>query len=100
MPDIRCPPECGGFGKERVSLPECRHSALEGQPRAYDGDTEDQASSKAGTASGLHDAERSRTVLMVSPKNPALGALFLDRMVHRIKAQRDNGPEVVDGESK
>ena len=98
-PSLRCSPECGGFGKTGVSFLECRAFALAGKPLPADGDAKDQATSKAAAEAGLHDAERSRTVLMVSPKNPALGALFLDRMVHRESSRRDNGPEVVDGES-
>ena len=99
MPSLCIPSECRGFGKEGISIFECRHWALASQSFAAYASTKNQTAAEAYAASGLHDAIRSGAFSMDSQKDATLGEILSGRLVHGEPSQRDNGPEVVDGES-
>jgi hypothetical protein len=99
LPGVHICPKCGRLSSTRAGILECRHPALEGQPRPDDADAEDQASAEARTEARLYDAWRSGKVSLESPPDPTLGKVFLDRLVHGLTAIGDNGPKMVDGES-
>ncbi len=82
-----------------AGLPECRNPALEGKPRPADADTEDQAAAEASTPAGLHDPERGGEVLMARQTHSTPCKVLSVGVVHGEPTQRDNRPEVVDGES-
>ena len=78
---------------------ERRYSALARKSRAAHGDAKDQAAAKAGAEAGLHDAGRSCKVSLVRKTDTPSGEVLSYRVVYGEPPQRDNGPEVVDGES-
>jgi hypothetical protein len=98
-PLLRCPPECRSFGKEGVSLFECRNWALENQPRADDADAKDKAATQASTQAGLYDALRSRPLPPGSAAYTPPSQIFPDWVVHGEPSLGDYRPEVDDDKS-
>lgn len=88
---IRCPPGCRGFGSTGACIFKRSHKPLEGEPRADDANAEDQAAAEADSEAGFYEPKRSRPFLMARPENTPSGSLLPDWLVHRIKAERDNG---------
>ena len=99
MPGLYCFSECRGFGPARTCIFKCVYLALEGKSRPHDADAENQIAAKARAATRLYDSFRGGAFLMVRPPGASSGSLLLDWLVHRVEERRDNGPEVVDGES-
>lgn len=99
VPGIHCGSACWGFISERVSVSECRYLTLEGQSLSYDGNTQDQVAAKAAAQAGFYDALRGGPFSVEGAANISPSEVFHHRMVHGEPPQRDNGPEVVDGES-
>lgn len=99
VPGLYILPECWRFITSRVGVPKCRDPALEGEPRADDGDAKDQAAAKAAAEAGLHDPERGRKVLKSSSKDASLGAILSHWLVHGKPPKRHHRPKVVDGGS-
>lgn len=92
-------PKCGRVRAEGIGVPECCPPALESQPRANDGNAENQAPPKASAPSRLYDAIRGSPVLVESKEDKPFSAVLPDWLVHWFEAERDNRPQVVDGES-
>jgi hypothetical protein len=98
-PGLYCPPECGGVRSPGVGIFECGHFSLAFKSRAPDANAEDQASAEAGAKARFYDQIRSGAVSLGGAENPPPGQVLSNRLVHREPPERDNGPEVADGES-
>ena len=96
---LYCQPKCRGFGPAGTCISECGDFILEGKPFSPDGDAKDKTSAEAGAAAGFYESYRGRTLSVESPKDAAPREVLPDRVVHGQPPQRDNGPQVVDGES-
>jgi hypothetical protein len=99
VPGVRCSSRCGSLGASRTGLPECFYILLESQSLTYDGYTKDQVAAKARAQAGLHDQGGGGEVFMARPPDSAPRPLLPDWVVHRIEAECDHGPEVVDDQS-
>ena len=99
MPGVCSWPQCGRMCPSRTCLSERCFAALEGEPFPPDGNTENKAARKTRAAARLHDPKRGGKVSLESALRTSLSSLLPHRLVHRIEAECDNGPKVVDGES-
>lgn len=96
VPGIRCFAPCAGLRSQGIGVLECRYIALEGQSLSAHGRTKDQAAAETIAQAGLHVALRGCSVPVGSAAYASPSPLLPDWLVHRIEAQCDNWPEVVD----
>jgi hypothetical protein len=82
-----------------ASIFECRHIFLESQSLSAHGCSEDQAAAQTIAQAGLHDALRGGSLFVEGAVYASSGEVFPDWLVHGLPPKRDNGPEMVDGES-
>jgi hypothetical protein len=98
LPGLYCPPQRGGVGTSGACFPECRHPALEGEPCADDGDSENQTPTQADTSAGLHDEGTSGSFSLARTAPITLGEILSYRVVHGEPEERDHWIKVVNGQ--
>lgn len=92
MPQLCSASECRSFGKEGISVFECRHWALASQSFAAYARAKNQTSAEAYAEARFYDAERGGQIPMGCPKDAPFGEVLPDRLVHGEQAKRNNRP--------
>jgi hypothetical protein len=96
---VYCPSGCRGVSPKGIGISERCDWALAIKSRPANGRAKNKAPAKARAASGFHDQGTSGSFSLARTAPITLGEILSHRLVHGEPEERDNGPEVVDGQS-